>query len=127
MIATLVCVSLLCIGVCAADQDGTSPVIACNLKAIGAAERPRYVDLMKRLRSTVLERSEVPDGYVFKLNSKSMTLPEVAEWINLERLCCPFLTLQLSVSGNQADWLLKLTGPVGVKPLLQSEFPLQHK
>lgn len=41
----------------------------------------------------------------------------------MERLCCPFLTLQLSAAGSEADWLLKLTGPDGVKPLLQAEFP----
>jgi hypothetical protein len=98
-------------------------VFACNLKAISATERPRYNDLMKRLRSATRDRSELPDGYTFKLDSKAITLPEVAEWISMERLCCPFLTLQISASGDQTDWLLKLTGPKGVKPLLQAEFP----
>jgi hypothetical protein len=118
----MLCASLLCIGVCAA-QDSTTPVFACNLKAISAAERPRYNDLMKRLRIAARDRSELPDGYAFKLDSKTISLPEVAEWISMERLCCPFLTLQLSASGDQTDWLLKLTGPKGVKPLLQAEFP----
>lgn len=43
--------------------------------------------------------------------------------IGMERRCCPFLTLQLSASGNDAYWLLTLTGPEGVKPLLRAEFP----
>ena len=122
MIATI-CTSLLCIGVCAAQGSTPAPVFACNLKAISATERPRYNDLMKRLRSATRDRSELPDGYTFKLDSKAVSLPEVAEWISMERLCCPFLTLQISASGDQADWLLKLTGPKGVKPLLQEEFP----
>lgn len=122
MTIATVCASLLCIGFCAA-QDGTPPVFVCNLKAIGATERPRYNDLMKRLRSAARDRSELPDGYAFKLDGKKITLPEVAEWIGMERLCCPFLTLQISASGAQADWLLKLTGPKGVKLLLQAEFP----
>lgn len=122
-IATAVCASLLCIGVCATAQDGATPVIACNLKAIRAAERPRYNDLMKRLRATVRSRSELSDGYAFRLDGKAITLPEVAEWMSMERLCCPFFGLQLSASGNEADWLLKLTGPEGVKALLQTEFP----
>lgn len=117
----MLCASLLCIGVCAA-QDSI-PVFACNLKAISASERPRYNDLTKRLRNAARNRSELPDGYAFKLDNKTISLPEVAEWISMERLCCPFLTLQLSASGDQADWLLKLTGPPGVKPLLQAEFP----
>ena len=127
MIATSVFATLLCFVACAAAQDRTSPVIACNLKAIAATERPRYNELMKRLRSAVRDRSELPDGYVFKLSGNSMPLPEVAEWISLERLCCPFLTFQLSTSGDQSDWLLKLTGPAGVKPLLKAEFPAQNK
>ena len=97
--------------------------LACNLKAITAVERPRYNDLVKRLRSSVRDRSEISEGYVFKLNATAITLPEVAEWMSLERLCCPFLTLQLGTSGKHGDWLLMLTGPPGVKALLQEEFP----
>ena len=66
---------------------------------------------------------ETSDGFVFKLDSKAVTLPEIAEWITMERLCCPFLTLQLWASGNQPDWMLALTGPEGVKPLITAEFP----
>lgn len=42
----------------------------------------------------------------------------------MERLCCPFLTLELSVAGNHALSRLSLTGPPGVKALLETEFPL---
>jgi hypothetical protein len=123
MIATVFCASLLCAGLCAAAQDGVPPAIACNLKAISAAERPRYNDLMKRLRLAIQRRSEVRGGYSFDLNGKAISFLEAAEWIGMERLCCPFLTLQLSASGNHADWILKLTGPPDVKALLQAEFP----
>ena len=120
-IASVLC-AFLCGGICAAAQAGGSPVFACNLKAIGVAERPRHNDLSRRLRSAVRDRSELSDGYALKLDGKTISLPEVAEWIAMERLCCPFLTLELSASGNQADWLLKLIGPEGVKPLLRAEF-----
>ncbi len=122
-IATLVCIALLCMGVCTAAQHGAPAPFACNLKAISAADRPRYSDLTKRLRAAVRARSELRDGYSFKLNTKGVSLPEVAEWIGLERLCCPFLTFQLSASGNDPHWFLNLTGPDGVKPLLEAEFP----
>ena len=108
---------------CAAAQKDAAPVFACNLKAIGAAERPRYSDLVKRIRAAMRERSEISNGYAFKLDSQTVTLPEAAEWISMERKCCPFLTLQLSASGNHPDWLLTVTGPEGVKPLLDAEFP----
>lgn len=83
----------------------------------------RNNDLMKRVRAAVRNRSDERGGYIFNLDGNAITLPEVAEWISMERLCCPFLTFQLSTSGNHADWLLKLSGPAGVKALLEAEFP----
>lgn len=121
--ATLLSASLLCVCMCAAAQKDAAPVFACNLKAISAADRPRYNELVKRVRAAMRDRSEVSSGYTFKLDSKAVTLPEAAEWISMERMCCPFLTLQISASGNQPHWLLTLTGPEGVKPLLNAEFP----
>jgi hypothetical protein len=109
---------------CAAAEEKTAgPVFACNSKAISAAERPCYNDLVKRIRRAIQDRREIADGYVFKVDSKTLTLPEAAEWVSMERLCCPFLTLQLTASGNQSDWLLTLTGPEGVKPLIATGFP----
>jgi hypothetical protein len=116
---------LLCLGVCTAAQNDVSPVLACNLKAIRAAELPRYNDLMKHIRGAIRDHSELPDGYAFELDAKAIGLPEVAEWISMERLCCPFLTLQLSASGVHPQWQLKLTGPPGVKGLLEAEFQRQ--
>lgn len=98
-------------------------MFACNLKAISPAERPRYNELVKRIRAAIRERAEISDGFAFKLDSKAVTLLETAEWITMERLCCPFLTLQLCAAGNQTDWMLTLTGPKGVKPLITAEFP----
>jgi len=120
---TLLFTSLLCTVICASAQSIPAPVIACNLKAIDAADRPRYNQLVKRLQTAMRERSEISIGYQFKLDSNAVTLSEVAEWISFERRCCPFLTLQISASGNQPHWLLTLTGPEGVKPLLDAAFP----
>lgn len=119
---SVLCVSLLCAGTALA-QNKPGPAIACDLKAIPAAARRRYNDLIKRLRSAIQDRSELTDGYVYKLAGNAITMPETAEWMGMECRCCPFLKLQLSTSGGQTDWLLTLTGPAGVKPLLQVEFP----
>ena len=96
---------------------------ACNLDAIGSADRPRYVELVKRVRASIRFRSPISTGYIFRLDSQTVSLPEAAEWIAMERRCCPFLTLELSTSGAQPDWTLTLTGPKGVKALLDLEFP----
>jgi hypothetical protein len=119
-LAALLCLSLVCIGVCAAADEAP---LACNLKAISAAERPRYNQLMKQLRAALQNRSELSDGYAYKLEPKKITLPEVAEWITMERLCCPFITFQLDVKGN-GDSQLTLRGPAGAKAILSAEFPV---
>jgi hypothetical protein len=120
-LATALCFAL--VGAWSAFQD---PPLACNMKAISAAERPRYNALMKRLRIAVQNRTELSDGYSYTLDTKGITLPEVAEWITMERQCCPFLTFQLSVSAR-GDSQLTLRGPEGAKAILREEFPSSAK
>jgi hypothetical protein len=119
-LATALSLSLAFVTVCGAFQ--ADPPLACNLKAISAADRPRYADLMKRLRAAVADQSELPDGYSYALDTKRATLPEIAEWITMERLCCPFLMFQLDVKGSGESRLI-LRGPDGVKAILREEFP----
>jgi hypothetical protein len=98
-------------------------MIACRLEGIGTADRPRYHELMTKLRSAARGRIELESGFEFGLDASRISLAETAEWMSLERLCCPFLTLELSTSGESDGWTLRLTGPDGVKPLLLAEFP----
>ena len=35
---------------------------------------------------------------------------------------CPFLTIAISTLGTEPDWRLTLTGPEGVKALIEAEF-----
>jgi hypothetical protein len=65
----------------------------------------------------VQNRTELPDGYSFDLDA-SISLPEVGEWIALERLCCPFLAFQLDVRPGGATQLT-LRGPEGAKAILR--------
>ena len=118
--------SLLFLCISAAAQQGSTPPFACNLKAISAPERPRYTELTQRVRAAIRDRAERANGYTFTLDGNAVSLTEAAEWISFERLCCPFLTMQLSASGGRTDWILALTGPQGVKPLLNVEFPPQR-
>jgi hypothetical protein len=123
-LATLLCFSLACVGVCLGGDRQAH--LACNIKAIGAAQRPRYNDLIKRLRIGLQDRIELADGYSYKLDAKKIALPEVAEWITMERLCCPFLTFQLDVKGD-GDSRLTVRGPAGAKAILREAFPENSK
>ncbi|MCU1259012.1 MAG: hypothetical protein JWO80_1897 [Bryobacterales bacterium] len=61
--------------------------------------------------------------YGFWRDGNKISLQDVAEWISMEKLCCPFLTFQLETSGSEADYSLRVSGPTGVKELLGAEFP----
>lgn len=91
--------------------------LACIASAIAPAERSRYNDLIRRLAGAVRNRAEIPDGFVFDLDP-SISLPEVAEWISMERLCCPFLTIQIDVRPGGATQLT-LRGPDGAKAIVR--------
>jgi hypothetical protein len=95
--------------------------LACNLDAISATQRPRYHKLISRLRCAIQDRSELQDGYCYLLVSNDKTLLEVAEWITMERLCCPFLTFHLEVANK--TFSLTIRGRDGVKAILQEAFP----
>lgn len=105
---------------CLAEDTALS--MACNLKAISPAERPRYNELVMQLRAAVSERVELADGFKYMLNSNVIALPQIAEWITMERLCCPFLTFQLDVA-SKGNPYLTLRGPSGAKAIIQEEFP----
>ncbi|MFN3325387.1 MAG: hypothetical protein ACK5AZ_17980 [Bryobacteraceae bacterium] len=98
------------------------PVLACNANAITAAERPRYRELLTKLRLATRARRELPDGYAFRLMEKSISLADVAEWIRMERLCCPFLVFHLELAGSAEEMELVLRGPSGTKAILESVF-----
>ncbi len=106
--------------------ESTAPVLACNLKAISSAERPRYNDLFRRIREAARHRTEIANGYAFQLDGKVVQLQEIGEWISMERRCCPFLTFELSAYGYKTDYVLKLSGPEGVRAVLQGDFPEWH-
>ena len=90
--------------------------LACNLHGIPGDRRARYAELTSRLRTSVREKRELPDGYALLVDS---SFADLEEWISLERLCCPFL---------EFDWrppYLSLKGPEGAKELIDTELRLQ--
>jgi hypothetical protein len=74
----------------------------------------RYDNLVNRLRTAVQDPSELSDGYSYLLDSDKISLPEISEWIGMERLCCPFLTFNLEVAGETSR-LLTMRGQTAQK------------
>lgn len=95
---------------------------ACNMKALNATERTRHQELSRRLFEAVAEKSELPNGYGFRLGAKDLTA--AAEWVSLEAKCCPFFTFELEQSRDQGPLWLRITGAAGVKAFIRDEFEM---
>lgn len=95
--------------------------IACNPHPIRDEDRSLYQHLSAQLRAAVAEVRKLSDGCTLTLNHDAGSLVEAAQWISLERQCCPFPTFQLKAGGEQ-DYRLILRGPAGIKAILREEF-----
>ena len=67
------------------------------------------------------ERRELDNEYAFRLLSQKISLLEIAEWVKLERRCCPFCNLQIEAEPNDGPIWLRMTGAAGVKEFIRSE------
>lgn len=100
------------------------PPVACRLDAFDGAGRARHRQLAAELLAAVSDVEELPDGYAVRFPAKPFLFLRIAEWIELERACCPFLTIRLEIERPEQALRVRLTGPEGAKDVLRSELPL---
>jgi hypothetical protein len=94
--------------------------IACNLTSAELQERRRTV--LETLRGAVLEVEELADGFAYSFMSEGNRFKELANMIDLERQCCPFLQFRVNVTAGHGPLTLEITGPEGTKDFLLSTF-----
>jgi hypothetical protein len=99
----------------------THAPIACQLGVFSADERRRYQGLRAEIDAAVTRMVEADNGYVFHLPGDDATLARVAEWIALERRCCPFFEFTVSMGGSDPSIRVALTGCPEVKRFLAAE------
>jgi len=93
--------------------------LACNLKAMTAEQRARHRELAGALRRDAQEIAELPDGLRLRLPAGWWL--DAAEFVALEKLCCPFLRFRLEMAEEGGPLLLSLTGRAGVREFLRAE------
>jgi hypothetical protein len=103
-----------------ASQEG----FACALHALSVAERSRHLPLSAKLSAAIRNRTEIADGYVFRVDESEMDWASLAEWARAERLCCPFFRVVLRAPPRGAGLELELGGAPGVKRFIESELPV---
>lgn len=98
---------------------------ACDRLALDPEARTRHFDeLGPALRSLGTGVRELPDGYEFQFPADPKTIGMVAEWAAGERLCCPFLYIELRMEAEHGPFRLRLTGRKGAKALIAASWSL---
>jgi hypothetical protein len=97
--------------------------IACDMSALDVGQRARHRELVRTLQVGIQGSAELADGYALRYGAEPQRFLELAEFVTLEKLCCPFLHFALEQEpGDGAVWL-RLTGREGVKDFLREELP----
>ena len=87
--------------------------LVCHQTAMAPEQRGRYETQKARLRANIHEVEALADGYAFHFQSVPGLLPAVAEFVEGERLCCPFFTFAIHAMPQGGEIVLRITGPAG--------------
>ena len=107
--------------------------LVCNLQALSAGELDRHRLLGAKLREALVSTRELADGYELTLDLSRLApdakgqpfcVVEVAEWVDQESRCCPFLEFGIETRGGDRVTRLRLTGGKNVKAFLKEELPI---
>jgi hypothetical protein len=109
-------------------MPGPTPLpIACDLGALSSGQRAREQELLAEFRAIFRDARETEQGYSVAVPDDPLVLSRLGEFLGLERLCCPFLTFDLSVPAGRGVITLQIYGRPGSKSLLRSEFFAQKR
>jgi hypothetical protein len=106
-----------------AAQCWAESPFACNRTALSAQARKRHFDeLSPALRDRKKAIRELANGYEFEFPADTATYQLVAEWVEGERLCCPFFDIDVHIEREHGSLWLRLTGREGVKQFIRADF-----
>jgi len=93
---------------------------ACRVNALDKAQRPRQQALLAEVRNLVLGMRDLPNGIALSFPAEEAVFRKLAEWVSLERRCCPFLGFALEWSDDDSV-SVQLTGQPGIKEAIAAE------
>jgi hypothetical protein len=99
--------------------DDTIPV-ACYLT--DTELRRRRADYLDKIAGSLVESEELENGFKYRFRLADKFIGTLAEVIDLERKCCPFLNFRMSVESGKEFVSLELTGPAGTREMIASLF-----
>ena len=95
--------------------------LACDMTAIPAESRQTHLTASRDLFAQIRETLELPDGYQFRFAGEPNVVKRLAEFVSLEKLCCPFLNFAIEIEAENGPVWLRLTGREGVKEFIREE------
>jgi hypothetical protein len=101
----------------------TFPIV-CDQSSWTPSQQKRYGDLREKLHAAVRETRELPNGYEFRFPGEESLCLAAAEFIMLERQCCPFFNFVIEMESGEGHLFLRLTGDEGAKQLLREKLGL---
>ena len=101
-------------------MNSVSLPVACSLMDSELQERRRNV--LQRVISMVSEVKEVDHGFIYRFSSDGAWIRELANLVELEHQCCPFLKFTITVEPGDGPVWLEMTGPEGTKAFLSEVF-----
>src|SRR5215204_1485332 len=104
-----------------AKRDMEGVPIACDPAALTAEQRERKRSLQRLLGANLRELRELEHGYAFRHSPDEIVLLAVAEFVALERLCCPFFDFGIEVGRSGGPVWFRMTGEEQAKIVLEAE------
>jgi hypothetical protein len=99
----------------------TSKGPACKLTS--SELEKRKTDVLSVIKSKILERKELADGYSFKFVNSDENINMLTDFIKSERQCCDFFNFSIHVKNDGTIWF-DLTGPKDAKEMIGQELAL---
>jgi hypothetical protein len=84
---------------------------------------PNTASLPARARGRSGDRGRAPRRLAVRFPARPYVFLRLAEWMELERACCPFLDFGLIFENSVPTTRLDVRGPEGVKEFLRAELP----
>jgi hypothetical protein len=128
----LILIALIAMPACSEDEcktpatqikavaKGESPFVCDRLALSPAIRKRHFEELGPALMARKTAAHELPDGYELQFPSDTKTLVMLTEWIEQERLCCPFFDIDLRFVPEGGPVWMRLTGRPGTKDFMRA-------
>lgn len=84
------------------------------------------IEQLPLLLDEIKQVKVIDSGYSLRFGLEPPSLILVCDWLQIERICQPFLRMKLSIESNQGPIWLELSGPAGTQDFLKSEYGLNR-